>query len=212
MKIKRHSTSVQGFTVIELLVATAVFGVVLLVVTVAILQFTRVYYRGVTGSNTQEIARTVVDQISQAIQFNGGPVTQTVASPAPGGSYAFCVGNQQYSYAVGAQLADSPAPGQTRHALVVREAAGCTSSTPAQNMQGAAIVGRELLAPNMRLSRLQITNIGPGLYKISIRVVFGDDDLLNNPTSSNAACKNQPGSTQFCAASDITTIVTKRVE
>jgi prepilin-type N-terminal cleavage/methylation domain-containing protein len=209
--LRRLRSDAKGFTIVELMIATAVFGTVLLIVTIAILQFTRVYYKGATQANTQDTARAVMDRISQAIQFNGGTVTQTPASPSPGSSYAFCIGNQQYSFTTGTQLVDSPTSSQTYHALVVNDAAGCTSSTPAQNVRGATVSGRELLAPKMRLSKIEVTNVGTNLYKVSVRVVFGDDDLLSNPTGANAACKGTQG-TQFCAVSDITTVVTKRVE
>jgi prepilin-type N-terminal cleavage/methylation domain-containing protein len=201
----------KGFTIVELLVATAVFGVILLIVTVAILQFSRVYYKGVTENNTQDTARSIVDAISQGIQFNGGGVTETNLAPSVGTSYAFCVGTQQYSYVLGTQMSDTPTPAQRYHGLVVKDAAGCTASTAAQNLSLAAVNGRELLSPKMRLAKMQVTSLGGKLYRISVKVVFGDDDLLNNPTAATATCKPGQGS-QFCAVTDVTTVVTKRVE
>ncbi len=196
----------------EVMIATIVFGVVLIVITSAIMEFTRVYYRGVTEGNVQDTTRTITDLISQGIQFNGGGVTPTNGSPTAGSSYAFCVGNQQYSYTVGYEVSDSPTSSQTYHGLVVNDVAGCTASTPAQNVRNSSVSGRELLAPNMRLSRLQVTNVGGNLYKISIRVMYGDDDLLSSPNAATASCKNIRFGTQFCAAADITTTVVKRVE
>jgi prepilin-type N-terminal cleavage/methylation domain-containing protein len=201
----------KGFTIVELLVATAVFGVLLLIVTIAVLQFSRVYYRGVTEANTQDTARTVVDRISQAIQFNGGTITATPAA-SYGSTASFCVGNQQYTYILGKQLTDTtPASTQTYHALVSRDLAGCVTTSPTPSMSTPATSGRELLSPKMRLAKMQVTPISDKLYKISVRVVFGDEDLLSNPTTANAACNAGQGS-QFCAVSDITTVVTKRVE
>lgn len=197
----------------ELLVATVVFGLVLMVITTAILQFTRVYYKGVTESNVQETTRSIIDQISQGIQFNGGNVTTTPGTQNPGTSYAFCVGNIQYSFRPGYQLSDNPvaAKNQTYHSLVARDV-GCNSGVPAQNLNNQTVVGRELMAPNMRLSRLQVTNVAPNVYKISIRVVYGDNDLLTGPTTATAKCQNVRSGTEFCAVSDITTTVVKRVE
>lgn len=206
--MNNKTTNQKGFTIVELLVATAVFGVILLVVTVAVLQFSRVYYKGVTEANTQDTARTVVDRISQAIQFNGGVVTTTPA----GSTGSFCVGNQQYTYILGKQLVDTaPGTNQTYHALVARDLAGCISSSPTPPMNTPSTSGRELLSPKMRLAKMQISTVGTNMYKVTVRVVFGDDDLLNNPTAADAACKGQAGS-QFCAVSEITTTVTKRVE
>lgn len=202
----------RGFTVMELMIATMVFGVVLLVVTSAILQFTRVYYKGITETNVQDTTRSIVDTISQGIQFNGGNVTTTVASPTPGISYAFCVGNLQYSYTTGYMLAESPTGAQTYHALVANNVAGCTSSSPPQNVRSAGATGRELLAPNMRIAKLQVTSVSTNVYKVSVRVVYGDDGILTNPNAANSNCIGQRQGTQFCASSDITTTVVKRVE
>jgi prepilin-type N-terminal cleavage/methylation domain len=204
----------KGFTILEVMISTLVFGVVLVVITTAIMQFSHVYYRGVTESTVQDTARTITDLISQGIQFNGGDVTTTTATPVAGSSYAFCVGNQQYSYTVGYQMKDSPSSSQTYHALAVRDLSGCTASSTAQNMRNATLAAgsRELLAQNMRLARLQVTQVSADVYKVSVRVVYGDDDILNNPTTATAACKNLHAGGQFCAVSDITTTVVKRVE
>lgn len=201
----------KGFTVIELLIATVVFGLVLLIVTIAVIQFNRVYYRGVTETTTQEVTRSIVDTIAQSIQFNGGAVTETPARVA-GSVATFCVGNKQYTYRVGLQLTEGTLNAdRTYHALVVRDLAGCTSSSPGAPMSTLVTSGQELLSPNMRLAKMVIHYEGSNLYKISVRVVYGDVDLLNNPTADTAACKTTKGS-QFCAVSDITTVVTKRVE
>jgi prepilin-type N-terminal cleavage/methylation domain-containing protein len=209
--MNKLAKNTKGFTVVELLVATAVFGVILLVVTVAILQFSRVYYKGVTETNTQETARSIVDKVGQAIQFNGGPVAETPLSPSAGTSYRFCTGNQQYSFRLGRQLVESsPGANQTYHALVVQDLAACPSQA-AQDLSVPGVTGTELLSTKMRLADIEVRSVGTNLYRIHVRVVFGDDDLLNNPTATNASCQAHQGS-QFCAVSDITTVVTKRVE
>ncbi len=202
-RLKSH-----GFTVVELMIATATFGLVLLVVATAILQLSRVYYKGVTETKVQTTTRTFVDSIAQAIQFSGAPVTNTPAATAGSTTWTFCVGNQQYAYKLGQQLVDSsPGTNQSTQVLRVRDVPGCTSSSPVP-----ATPGRELLAPGMRLSELEVRALGGPYYKVSARVVFGDDDLLTNATATNAQCNNTlRAGTQFCAVSDITAGVTKRV-
>lgn len=203
-----------GFTILELLVATIVFSVVLLLVTSGILQIARVYYKGVTEANTQSTARNIIDTVSQAIQFSGGNVTDTVAAPTPNTDYAFCVGDTQFSYRLGWQVEDGYNPGvsQSWHGLVKNSIAGCTSSTAPQTLTNQAISGRDLIGKHMRLANLTVNNIGPNQYKVQVRVVYGDDDLLNNPTSTNASCKSEHAGTQFCASAELSTIVVKRVE
>lgn len=208
------SKRMRGFTIMELLVATMVFAVVLLLVTAGILQIARVYYKGVTESNTQNTARSIIDTVSQAIQFSGGDVTETPAAPVAGTDYSFCVGNQQFSFRLGWQVENryDAAANQTWHGLVQTSASGCSSGTGAQNLGNQSVTGRDLIGPHMRLSNLVVDNIGTNLYKVSVKVVYGDNDLLNNPTTPTASCKGVQAGTQFCSVSELNTIVVKRVE
>lgn len=213
----------RGFTVIELMVATAVFSVLLIVVTVGILQISRVYYRGITESNTQDTARRITDIIAQSIQFSGSNITTTDPEAEPGAAHAFCIGNEQFSYTPGYQVVDDPDPSlhQTYHGLVQHTVAGCTGSTEPQDVRSPSVDGRELLEPNMRLSKLDVLHVGPNLYRVDVRVVFGDDDLLQSPsdpdgelaaTRPDASCVGVTAGTQFCAVAELSTIVRKRVQ
>lgn len=217
MTARHNRQHTKGFTVVELLVALAVFSVVLVVVTAAILQISRLYYKGVTETNVQATARDIMDTVSQAIQFSGGKVTDTVAT-IPGTSSDFCINNLQFSYRPGFKLVDSGSdPNTTNHSIVMRAVAGC-SSPVGQDLSAGGVVGRELMAPNMRLSNILVKNVGPNLYQVKVRVVYGDDDLLYSPsgsgygaTASDAACKGLAGR-QFCAVSELSTVVISRVK
>jgi hypothetical protein len=197
----------------ELLIATVVFSVVLLLVTAGILQITRVYYKGVTESNTQNTARAIIDSISQSIQFSGQLVTETPATAPPAGANRhICVGGRQFSYQLGSQVENSPTgANQVYHALTVRPLSGCSTSSTADTIDNQTAAGRDLIGRHMRLSNLSIRVVGTNQYRVTVRVVYGDNDLLNNPTATNATCRTQAGS-QFCAVSELSTIVVKRVE
>lgn len=212
----------RGFTVTELMIATAVFGMILLVVTTAILQLTRVYYKGVTEAKLQSTARGLVDTISQAIQFSGQNVTNTNASPTAGTNYAFCVGNSLYSYTTGYRVSQAAGANDAFHGIVVSDEPGCNSATAPQDVKGTlSLNGRELLEPNMRVARLSVTSVNGEYYRISVRLVYGDDDVVFNPASpadtngsrsANASCREIRVGAQFCAVADITANVTKRVK
>ena len=212
MRRYRLATSQKGFTIVELLISSLVFSLVLLTVTIGVIQITRVYYKGITESTAQNAARDALDTISQAIQFNGGEVSKTNPS-APGNWATFCGGGQQFSYRLGYQLVDgtlTPGKHQTASALLMSPNSSCSGNP------GALTTGRELLGPKMRLANLQVTDQGNNLYKITIRVVYGDDDLLFSPsggtdTAADAKCKATAGS-QFCSVSELTTTVVKRVQ
>src|SRR5258707_461578 len=144
-QLRNLRRSQHGFTIIELMIATMVFSLVLLLVTFGILQITRVYFKGVTETNTQSTARGVIDTVSQTIKFGGGSVLPTLTGAAtPSSPLAFCVGNQRFTYALGYQLVDNPNAGkhQAYHALAQDSQAGCDQhSTQPLNVQ--TINGRE---------------------------------------------------------------------
>lgn len=188
----------KGFTIVELMVSMAVFGTVLLVITLAILQVTRVYYKGTTETNTQNTMRNIVDTISQSIQFNGGDIT-TASGTQVGTPYYFCVGDKLFSFVLGVKLTSA------NHVLTENVVANCASS-------GSSMIntGTELLSPNMRLLQFSVVNTSGDLYTINLKVAYGDDDVLNNPTSANASCKGVRTGNQFCGISEIRTTVMKR--
>lgn len=205
----------QGFTIIELMIATAVFAVVLVVVTAGILQVSRLYYKGVNQASTQSVVRSITDTIAQTIQFGGGAVTPTTAGAAtPTAPKVFCVGNQRFTYDLGWQVVDT-APNASQHqgyhGLVQDSYSGCSSSSP-QTISNPAVLGRELLSPNMRLSKLNVVDLGANLYRIEVRVIYGDDDLLKAPNDPLTTCINEKAGTQFCTISELSTVVTKRVQ
>lgn len=210
-----------GFTIIELMVATLVFSVVLLVVTAGILQISRVYYKGLTESATQSTARSIIDTISQAIQFSGGDVTETPGNGV-GVNYAFCVGNKQYSYRLGSQVKNNPTESdQAWHALVESVVGGSCSGVSPQPLTNQTVSGRDLVNQEMRLSNLQVEDLGEDRYRVSVRVVYGDADLLLSPsapssptgaTLPDAICQPVRAGTQFCAVSELSTVVVKRVQ
>ncbi len=233
-KIKQ---SEQGFTIVELMVATVVFSVVLLVLTFGVIQMSRIYDKGITETNTQNVARNIMADISQTIEFSGGQVGQTNVTNvgSAGQTFAFCIGDRAYYYQLGYELEDNPSSSQAYHGLVVVDNDNtCPSHSGGYNLKTSSVVppdahcpnsppagvtcGKEFLLPSMRLTTLKVTAVPntTNLYSVSVQVTYGDDDLLNNPNNINGLsgnltnCKGGAGQ-QFCATSDLQTVVEKRV-
>lgn len=229
MKTKRTIGN-KGFTLLELMIATIVFSVILLASTTIVLQISRMYYKGVVTNRTQETTRRITDEIAQQIQFGGGEI---ITSP-PNASrafvdgaltvQAFCIGNQRYSYAVNAKVTSSTPAGtynpsaghQLQHGLWRDTIASGGACTPLDLSQptppGSSADGQELLGQNMRLSdKFSLACLGSrGVCNLTVSVLYGDDDLLvtwPNPTR----CGNVTGS-QWCAASTINTQIFKRLQ
>lgn len=216
----------DGFTIIELLIATVVFSIVLLTISGAIIQIGRIYFKGVTEARTQEAARSVLADITQDLQMTSGQVTLTGLDNSTAGSQGFCIDTTRFSYVLGQQRAGD------NHALVADTIpAGCLSSK-AQDITGATPAGTELLGDNMRLAKLSIEQQLPNhptMYKVTARIVYGDDDLLcvaalNNCSSDTTMsssqiaaardlrCKDIRSGTQFCAVSELSTMVERRLK
>lgn len=204
----------KGFTIIELLIATAVFSVILLICAGAMIQVGRVYYKGITTIKTQEASRTVIDDISQAIQFAGGPVMPTSIVPPANNSapVRVCIGSNRYTYILGAQRKNFPGANQRKHVLVKDNFPGCNASTLAQAIDADPLTdsSQELIPENMRLSRFDIVPNGR-LYEVTVKVVSGENDVLVNTNDPSTNCLSSIFGAQFCSLSELQAVVQKRI-
>lgn len=235
----RTSHSKQaGFTLIELMIAISVLSLVLLLTTMGIVRIGEAYYKGITQANTQQAARTLIDSVSQNIQFTNfsglQQSTATLPSSKYGGSFevrAVCIGLQRYSYVIDYQLsgltdATSGNPPTSKHVLWkdvtpdfscqpldVGEVdnSGAPIGIPTVSVQGAN--GAELIGENMRLTRFNVTGTG-SLYVIEVTIMYGDNDLIDKTGApADWQCKPRAGliGASFCAKSELTTTVAKRL-
>lgn len=196
--MKRIHSKNRGFTIIELMIATTVFSMVLLVCTFGILEIGRSYYKGAAINRSQEMARTIMEEVADAVRFQHGDITPA----APGGN-SFCIGTARYDYT----LFDYYDPDNSPvNPLVRSEVDNCTDPAP-RNQAG-------ILGPRMRLQKLSVEEAGSGnegLYKITVRVAIGDDDYLEAYDDPDGQCKNERLASQFCAVTELETIVLRRV-
>lgn len=222
----------RGFTLVELLIATTVFSIVLLAASAALVQVGRLYYKGVITSRAQTAARTVMDDVSRTIQFSSGSYTPVPSDPdAPSGSppiQAYCIGNTRYTYVLGMQVNNkipsgiydsAEYPNQIRHGLWQDQigAEQCGDELPQLQKDNpyegyaSAKEGRELLSNGMRLQNFQVTLL-PGqsdVFNVGVTVIYGDDDLLNDPDNPTS-CKGSTVGGQWCAISALNTVVYSR--
>jgi prepilin-type N-terminal cleavage/methylation domain-containing protein len=203
-----------GFTIIELMIATMVFAVILLIITAGVISLTNQYYKGITSSNTQGVARAVMDTISQDIQFSNATPTGTQSNQAGTLGY-FCTGSHLYTYKLGMQLIDgTPNADQTNDALVQSNLpSACPDPASVTAFPASGQNPRELLTPHMRLANLVVQPASvSGAWTITVRVVSGDIDRLTNGNGPTATCNNSGGAAnQFCAVSELTTTVQQRL-
>lgn len=219
-----------GFTIIELLIATTVFSMVLMVLLYGVLSFTHAYYSGVNSSTTQDATRTVINTVAQAVEFSGNTITPTPASQTAGRPYYFCAGGNTYYFILGSMY-DGATPSSTDPGLFMDP--GICTATPNFSATGA----KEMLGANMRVTYLNLAQSATNtrLYTVSLGIAYGAADLLcnvsqdghaggclpgdtvNGPSASVAGtnandvvCKQAAGS-QFCAHAGLSTTVSLRV-
>jgi prepilin-type N-terminal cleavage/methylation domain-containing protein len=217
MLINRNSpTNQAGFTIVELMIATLIFSIIMIVTAVGITEFTHQYYNGIVSSNTQEAARSIMAEVTQALEFS----KVETAFGEPGQESVYCIDNSSFSYEINQEVTDGasdPSNNQEPHALVENNNVGsqCNlNNLPNLKVANLGLSQRELLPAHMRLSVFNITGPINGLYTVEVRVVYGDNSLLTHLTPqlsySEIGCQSGAGS-QFCAVSDLQTTVQNRL-
>lgn len=204
----------EGFTIVELLVATVVFSIILLVATSGIIQLGRLYYKGIIEARTQESTRAIFEDVSRSVQFAKGGKQVVPSGSLPVGVTQFCIGDTRYSYKV-----DEPVSGVSSTGLRVARI------SPNDTCAGA-VAGQQLLGENMRILELKVESVGSGdVYSVSAAIAHGDNFLLShynddgspvNPATvitdaASAKCKTGIGGSSFCAVAQLDTIIKKRL-
>ncbi len=214
MKLKDYQ---KGFTIIELMIATSVFAIVLVVAASGILTIGRMYYKSITSSRTQETTRSVVETISSTLRLT------TASSISTGGSFpgaqSICFGQDRYTYIINSQVTGPGVIG-LRHdpRPTLNDCSPINASDPST----------ELLPENMRLLDFRVASAASDTYRVNVKVAHADDDLIStydgngNPIggpghpseaeSRAAQCKPGIAASSFCAISELETVINNRVE
>jgi len=223
---KPHSGSLQaGFTIVELLIATLVFSLILLVITYGVLHFTNSYYKGLNTSMTQNAAQSAIDTIVQAVEFSESGTTVS-------DNTHFCAGTKMFVYDAGKAFAGGTPAAGNRGLYMMDANSSCTDP-------GGATGGTELLGKNMRVADIKVSKSNaadisdPNIpWQISLRIAYGDSDLLcsahlnSSPGGCNAGdasmassaafaaddmrCKSTVGA-QFCSVATLTAVAQQRI-
>ncbi len=189
-----------GFTAIELVIAAGVFSIVLIVALSGFLAIGRMFYKGVTISNTQNVAVGLMNSVTTDIQN----ATSFGGSQAAG---YYCFGGIRYSFKEGTKVSGS-SYGVYRDAMVGANACSppCTSLG---NPSGCAPLSspKEFLGTNMRISKFSVVPKVGTLYQVDLTVTYGDDSALIAPASQSPRCNGGQAGTQYCAISNLSNIV-----
>jgi type II secretory pathway pseudopilin PulG len=99
MRKKNDSKNLGGFTIVELLIASAVFSLVLLVALTGFLELGRIFYKGVSNTQTQDVLRQVVGDISSNVKIASSSGSVQPPATTTTGAYGYlCAGTYRYTY------------------------------------------------------------------------------------------------------------------
>jgi prepilin-type N-terminal cleavage/methylation domain-containing protein len=193
-----------GFTIIELMIATAVLSIILVLATVVMVNIGSLYYKGINQARVQDDVRSITDEATRYIQLNDQPPTSLVNGP--NNTQLICIGPVRYAYVLGVQIGH-PAPGSpdTYHQVLWRDNNPTPGSCPIPvdpsdsskgnvdltrtDLAAADPTGTELIAANSRLTQFSMITLTPASpTTVSVGVAYGDDDLLCNPTAIPTSC------------------------
>jgi len=202
----------KGFTIIEMLIATAILSTILVLITTMMVNIGSLYYKGINQSKIQGTVRSVTDELSQQLQVLDTTYRSSAPLNAGGKTYrAYCIGTTRYIYVLDVALSN----GQ-QHVLW-RDNNGSGVCTAADLNAALPAGGIELMPPSSRLTLFTINGVTPGAspYLITIGAAYtsnGDNDLLNGVGLGVATRCNGGQDRQFCSTAHLETVVAKRLQ
>lgn len=126
-----------GFTIIELMIATAVFSGVLIIMIYGVLNFYNVYNKSTISASIQNAAINISDAVAQNIKLSQYQQWYpTSPTPPQDWAYGACFGNTEFVYRLDITL------GETEQAPFT------VPSTPPYNQYGPPFVLYEMPAPS----------------------------------------------------------------
>lgn len=231
----------RGFTIMELLIATAILSVILLLITTMMISIGNLYYKGINGARVQDAVRNITDGISHDLQLTNQHVVSSAGTSSAGAAeIAYCVADVRYTVSIGHQITSGAATGtQVKHVLwrdTLTSNGACAPVDLNQAAPNAAAPlngtnGAELIPVNSRLTNFNVTTLTafPGTYNISVGVAYGDDDLICSTDVALSCTLDGPMTLtdyynpanhflckgkkggQFCATAALNTTVVQRI-
>jgi hypothetical protein len=235
INLKRFKKNNQGFTIVELTIATGVFSIILILALAGFLQIGKLFYKGVSITHTNDVSKQVLNSIKGDVSFDVITTSYTqpdsafpaddINSPFTPRNY-FCAGSNRYTFRLGQALDSDASAAELKQPasqvsgwknfgiLKDRVTNGCPKPFSSSEPINPSNV-TELLGDKMRLSSIEIKPLpspNDKLYTIHIKIAYGDNQVFQGSTATtvNPVCNsNSTTSASFCYVSDLRTIVRK---
>ncbi len=186
MRLLRHQ---QGFTLVELIIAMAVFSFMMVIVSAGFIQVVRIHQSGIASRTTQQNARLVIDAIMKDVRQSA-----LAATANPGQLNWLCLarGSQTLEYAVDGS-------GNLRVGAIATPASG-TCPAPVFNS-----TWRTLNDPAVTVTQFAVTTTPPtqpGLGTTMVTLTLASRNNLDALDATKTRCLPGAGS-QFCAVTTL---------
>ncbi len=187
----------KGYTIVELMIAIAVFSVIMLLVTIGIIQIARNYKQVSVRAKMEDASREIHQQIGQTIQFSGNEFND---ADDVGGYMAYCFGTQRYLY-----KKTPPTTDNTVKLLVdtITDPSECGTKPLDPNSESP-------LPKNSKVVAFDVNSTGSGGVTIKTRFVIGDADMFQDQDYTKPCLGSVVGG-EFCAVVELNSLATSKV-
>lgn len=234
--MERLKRDQRGFTIIELMIATTVLSVILLMSTAMMISIGHLFYKGLNLSNAQDNARNITDDVAQHLRLSSAKtITPFTSTFSAGGTtfseIGYCIGSTRYTAVIGHQIGQigstdsgSVATPKITHVLW-RDTTNGTCQPLDMSLANPDIPslgprvgsdGSELIGNNSRLTAFCLGTVGnctddiSSPYTFNVGVAYGDADLLNVTQGMNVICKSGAAD-QSCATAYLQSYIVQRL-
>jgi len=210
-----NHTKQNGFTLVELTLAIAFIGFLVLFTVIATLQVMRTYNKGLAVKEINQTARTIVEELSRSVRSATPTSINTTPNDATPTQSRICLGGISYVWNIaGGNVNKFSSSGNPPVTFVKASDSGallCSSSAGIYpNIDPASSL--PLLSNRVWVQNLTITkNPTTGLATITMQLSTTDDPTspILESIPGGVRCKGQAGD-QFCAVATLTTTVAMR--
>ncbi|MDB5179058.1 MAG: hypothetical protein JWN01_1001 [Patescibacteria group bacterium] len=185
----------QGFTMVELLMAMAVFSFMMMIVSAGFIQVVRIHQAGIASRTTQQNSRLLIDAVSKDIRQSA---TATVVATAPLQRLCLTRGSQTLEYAV-------DATGNLQVGMLISPPGSCPVPL-------FGVGWRKLNDPMVKVTQFAAaatTPVQTGLGTVMVTLTLASRNNLNALDLAQTHCLPGAGS-QFCAVTTLSSTASLR--
>jgi len=216
---RKQGSNMQGFTLVELMLATVFIALLLVAIATVVIQISGIYNKGITMKSVNQAGRAVVDDMKRTVGGSGifGVDEALVSQDNKGGR--LCTGAYSYIWNIGTAITDKEpqinnyaglADKDTPIRLVrVRDNGGtyCKQVDKAlldiNKADAVELLSTDLAVQYFDIAALTDASTGSRLYRVTMKISNADNDAINTAINTiDTACKppaDNSGYYNYCA-------------